>query len=80
MNTADDMQNPGPDFQTGFGHVNARRAFEVIRFGQHENNFVSQGSSQQHTITVPATLMIRIFASLNQMRRSKFYIFLKERK
>lgn len=56
MNTADDMQNPGPDFQTGFGHVNARRAFEVIRFGQHENNFVSQGSSQQHTITVPANV------------------------
>ncbi|MDB3906266.1 S8 family serine peptidase [Crocinitomicaceae bacterium] len=56
MNTADDMQNPGPDFQTGFGHVNARRAFEVVRLGQHANNFVSQGSSQQHSITVPANV------------------------
>ncbi len=56
MNTADDMQNPGPDFQTGFGHVNARRAFEVVRLGQYDNNFVTQGASQQHTISVPANV------------------------
>ncbi|MCR9172516.1 MAG: S8 family serine peptidase [bacterium] len=56
MNTADDMQNPGPDFQTGFGHVNARRALEVVRLGQYETNAVAQGSSQQHTISVPANV------------------------
>lgn len=54
MNTADDMENPGPDFRTGFGHVNARRAYEVIKAGQFYYNFIGQGGSNQHSITVPA--------------------------
>jgi len=54
MNSADDMQNPGPDFQTGFGHVNARRAYEVIRAGNFQTASVSQGASNQHSISVPA--------------------------
>jgi PKD repeat protein len=53
MNTADDMGNPGPDFKTGFGHVNARRAYEVIRANNFETASVSQGVSNVHTINVP---------------------------
>ncbi|GAB5416703.1 MAG: hypothetical protein Crog4KO_21920 [Crocinitomicaceae bacterium] len=54
MNTADDMENPGPDFRTGFGHVNARRAYEVVKAGQFYYNSISNGASNQHSITVPA--------------------------
>jgi PKD repeat protein len=56
LNTADDMLNPGPDFKTGFGHVNARRAYEVVREGQFLTATISQGGSNNHTITVPANV------------------------
>lgn len=56
LNTADDMLNPGPDFKTGFGHVNARRAYEVIRQGQHSVSAIAQGASNTHTIAVPQNL------------------------
>lgn len=56
LNTADDMLNPGPDFKTGFGHVNARRAYEVVRQGQFLTATVSQGGSNNHTITVPTNV------------------------
>ena len=54
MNTADDMENPGPDFRTGYGSINARRAYEVIRDNQIINANVSQSASNVHTITIPA--------------------------
>lgn len=56
MNTADDMENPGPDFRTGFGHVNARRGYEVIRAGNFQTSSVTQGTTNQHTISVPANV------------------------
>ncbi|MDC3252932.1 S8 family serine peptidase [Crocinitomicaceae bacterium] len=58
LNTADDMLNPGPDFKTGFGHVNARRAYEVIRQSQFSSSFVSQGGSNTHLISVPQNLKV----------------------
>ncbi len=53
LNTADDMLNPGPDFKTGFGHINARRAYEVIRQGQFLTSTISQGGNNIHSIIVP---------------------------
>ena len=57
MNTADDMLNPGPDFKTGFGHVNARRAYEVIKDGNFTSSSVSQGTNNAHSIVVPANVV-----------------------
>jgi Subtilase family/Concanavalin A-like lectin/glucanases superfamily/Immunoglobulin I-set domain/HYR domain/Beta-propeller repeat len=37
-NTADDLGNPGPDFQFGYGRVNALRAVETIQAGQFVDN------------------------------------------
>ncbi len=56
LNAADDMLNPGPDFKTGYGHVNARRAYEVIRQNQFETGTAIQGSTNVHSITVPANV------------------------
>lgn len=53
MNSADDMLTAGPDFQTGYGKVNARRAYDIIRLGQHFQGTVNQGTTNTHTIVVP---------------------------
>ncbi len=34
LNTADDIGRPGPDFTTGFGRVNSRRAYEAMKKDQ----------------------------------------------
>ncbi len=34
LNTADDIGRPGPDFTTGFGRVNSRRAYEAMNQDQ----------------------------------------------
>lgn len=54
MNTADDMENPGPDFRTGYGSINARRAYDVVRQNQIITSSVVQGAMNTHTITVPS--------------------------
>jgi hypothetical protein len=56
MNTADDMENPGPDFRTGFGHVNARRAYEVVKAGNFLTANISQGGNNQHLINIPSNV------------------------
>jgi hypothetical protein len=53
MNSADDVLNHGPDFLTGYGKVNARRAFDIIRLGQHEEADVIQGATNTHSFVVP---------------------------
>ncbi|MEZ4850861.1 MAG: S8 family serine peptidase [Bacteroidia bacterium] len=56
MNTADDMENPGPDFRTGYGSINGRRAYQVIRKGQIITSGLSQNANNTHSITVPANV------------------------
>lgn len=53
MNTADDLGNPGPDFRHGYGRVNARRAYDLIKENRYMNASVSQGDSVSFTINVP---------------------------
>ena len=54
LNSADDIENPGPDFKTGFGRINARRALEVIDNSQFVLNSVANGAVTNNTIAVPA--------------------------
>ncbi len=49
LNTADDMGNAGPDFRTGYGRPNARRAYQVINNAQHFSATVSQGATNAPT-------------------------------
>ena len=53
-NTAEDIEQPGPDFRSGFGLIDARRAVDVIDQGQFYTNSISHGALQAQTITVPA--------------------------
>ena len=52
-NTAEDIEQPGPDFQAGFGLVNGERAIQVIDNGQFYKNAIDHGATQSTTITVP---------------------------
>ncbi|HRZ76066.1 MAG TPA: S8 family serine peptidase, partial [Bacteroidales bacterium] len=54
MNTADDIDNPGPDFKTGWGRINARRAVEALEGLRYATDTLTQGDTNYHAITVPA--------------------------
>ncbi|MDX2136032.1 MAG: S8 family serine peptidase [Saprospiraceae bacterium] len=53
LNTANDMGNPGPDFQFGWGHINAARALDIIERKTWVKGIVDQGGVQTHTINIP---------------------------
>lgn len=53
LNTANDLATPGPDFSTGWGQVNALRAFNIINKMQYWTNSVSQSEKQTNSIKVP---------------------------
>ena len=56
LNTCDDLENPGPDFRTGFGRVNVRRAFSVFQENRFLEASISNGGSNTHTIAVPSNV------------------------
>lgn len=53
LNTADDLGNPGPDYKHGWGRINARRAYSIIKNNQYISDMISQGGNKTHIITVP---------------------------
>jgi len=56
LNTADDLGNPGPDFQFGWGSINARRAFQVINDQTYIADVIEQGEENTHVVSVPANV------------------------
>jgi subtilisin family serine protease len=53
-NTAEDLGNPGPDFQHGFGLVNARRAVDVMDAGNYYVKNIDNGGTQIYNISLPS--------------------------
>ncbi|WP_034060440.1 S8 family serine peptidase [Lacinutrix jangbogonensis] len=53
LNTANDYGNVGPDFSFGWGLVNGLRAAMLIEEGRYLNSTVTQGTNNNHSITVP---------------------------
>ena len=61
LNTANDYGNIGPDFKFGWGIVNARRAGMLIDEERHLSDEISQGETNNHSISVPSgTTQVRI--------------------
>ena len=56
MNTAEDLGNPGPDFEHGWGRINALRAFRLLEEDRYFSGSLSTGGSNTHSISVPAGL------------------------
>ena len=64
MNSADDLGNAGPDFQFGWGRVNAWRAFKLLRNNQYRKIGISRRDSVKTIpLSIPTgTKQIRIMA------------------
>ncbi|MGI9580225.1 T9SS type A sorting domain-containing protein [Chryseobacterium sp. RRHN12] len=61
FNTADDIENPGPDFKTGYGRINTRRAYDLMSQNQFLTSDISNQQTKQHTIPVPPnTRQVRV--------------------
>ncbi|MDA1008973.1 MAG: S8 family serine peptidase [Bacteroidetes bacterium] len=54
LNAADDIGNPGPDFQHGWGEVNVLRAVTMLENNQYLIDNISQGGTNTHSITIPS--------------------------
>ncbi len=53
LNSAEDLGNPGPDFQHGWGRVNTFRALTTLEENRYLTSSVNQGDSNVHVINVP---------------------------
>ncbi len=58
MNSADDLGNAGPDFQYGYGRINARRALEILENNQYLIDSVDNAQSKTHVIAVPSGVSV----------------------
>lgn len=56
LNSATDMGQPGPDFQYGWGHLNAFQAWQLLEKGQYRKLSLAPGETQTATIEVPEGL------------------------
>ncbi len=54
LNTANDLATPGPDYSTGWGLINALRAYKIIDTKQYWFNKISQAEKVTNTINIPA--------------------------
>lgn len=54
LNTGEDLGNPGPDFIYGWGRINARAAYELLRDGHYFTDTISQNENESFIINVPA--------------------------
>lgn len=54
LNTAEDLGRPGPDFEHGWGRINALRAVRVLEDNTYTSDSIVQGQTKTHTFTVPS--------------------------
>lgn len=54
LNTADDLGNEGPDYQFGWGQVNALRAVKTLEQQHFIRKEISPGQNQLLTFTIPS--------------------------
>jgi len=54
LNSANDLATPGPDFITGWGLVNALRAYNILDSKQYLTNSIFQSEQNTSSINIPA--------------------------
>lgn len=54
LNTGEDLGNPGPDFIYGWGRINARAAYELLRDGNYVRDTITQNENESVILNVPA--------------------------
>lgn len=53
LNTAQDVENKGPDYRTGWGIVNAFRSVLLLEDERYFDDNISQGETNTHQIDIP---------------------------
>ncbi|MEO7835001.1 MAG: S8 family serine peptidase, partial [Ginsengibacter sp.] len=53
INSADDVNNPGPDFKTGFGNMNAMKAMNCINENKILSGSIGNGITNSFDLTIP---------------------------
>ena len=56
LNTAEDLGNPGPDYQFGWGRINALRAIQLLQNNRYVTGNLAVNDSINHVIDVPANV------------------------
>lgn len=56
LNTADDLENEGPDFKTGWGKINNLKALRLIEDNRFITASASNGTNNSHNIPVPSNV------------------------
>ncbi|MEP2772882.1 MAG: S8 family peptidase, partial [Fulvivirga sp.] len=54
INSANDVYNPGIDFKTGYGNVDAEASLQNLIDQKYFTDSINQGQTNNHTITIPA--------------------------
>ena len=56
LNSADELYTPGPDFRTGYGRINIRRAYKDLVANQYWEDSVSNNGNKQFQLAIPANV------------------------
>lgn len=56
VNSADDLNNPGPDYSSGYGNMNAGKAMDIITSDQLFGDEVTPGSTRSFQLSVPPNI------------------------
>jgi hypothetical protein len=73
INSADDVNNQGPDFKTGFGNMNAMKAMDCIRENKILSGTISNESTGSFDLTVPENMaLLKITLVWNDTTASSF--------
>ena len=73
INSADDVGNPGPDFKTGFGNMDAMKAMDCIKENHFLSGTVNNGSTDSFDLTVAENIsLLKITLAWNDTTASAF--------
>ncbi|MEZ5046257.1 MAG: S8 family serine peptidase [Chitinophagaceae bacterium] len=68
LNSADDLGNPGPDFKYGFGRINVRKAYTILKNNQYIIDSVNQGNNKNYSLVVPpGTKQVKVMVYWNDV-------------
>lgn len=56
LNSANDLGQTGPDFIFGWGQVNARKAFEILKTGNYQKFEIEQGVTKEFNLNIPENI------------------------
>lgn len=73
INSADDVDNPGPDFKTGFGNMNAMKAMDCIKQNHLLSGTITNGITDSFDLTIPGNIsLLKITLVWNDTTASAF--------